>query len=84
LLTCLSQRANPSTIPLSTPLYVQTQSLDFATRLAKAVARRSGKPTYVGSSMTFTSAGRGGDVGEEMEGFRKVVEVVMGAIGASD
>jgi hypothetical protein len=63
---------------------VQTQSLDFATRLAKAVARRSGKPTYVGSSMTFASAGMGGDVGEEMEGFRKVVDVVMSAIDASD
>lgn len=31
---------------------------------------------YVGNSISFASAGMGGTVEEEMEGFRRVVEVV--------
>jgi len=31
---------------------------------------------YVGNSMSFASTGMGGTVEEEMEGFRRVVEVV--------
>jgi hypothetical protein len=48
--------------------------------MSKVLARKTGKPTYVGNSMSFTAAGRGGDVEEEMEGFRMVVEVVMGEV----
>ena len=36
------------------------------------------KPVYVGNSISFASAGMGGTVEEEMEGFRRVVEVVTG------
>jgi hypothetical protein len=71
------QRGNPSAPPLSTPLYTQSNTLDFATRMSKVLARKTGKPVYVGNSMSFAGAGRGGDVEEEMEGFRMVVEVVM-------
>jgi len=39
-----------------------------------------GKPVYVGNSISFASAGMGGTVEEEMEGFRRVVEVVMGLL----
>lgn len=51
--------------------------------MASVIAKRTGKPTYVGNSMSFTSMGRGGDVDEEIEGFRKVVEVVMAEMGKS-
>ncbi|KAL6707508.1 hypothetical protein ACN47E_004078 [Coniothyrium glycines] len=62
---------------LSTPLYTHGGTLDFATRLSKVLARKTGKPVYVGNSISFASAGMGGTVEEEMEGFRRVVEVVM-------
>jgi hypothetical protein len=45
--------------------------------LAKVLARKTGKPVYVGNSSSFASAGMGGTIEEEMEGFRRVVEVVM-------
>ena len=35
---------------------------------------------YVGNSISFASAGMGGTVEEEMEGFRRCVEVVMGLV----
>jgi hypothetical protein len=62
---------------LSTPLYTYESSVEFTTRLAKLLARKVGKPVYVGNSIRFASAGMGGSVEEEMEGFKKVVEVVM-------
>jgi len=63
--------------PLSTPLCVYESSVEFTTRLAKLLARKTGKPVYVGNSISFASAGMGGTVEEEMEGFKKVVEIVM-------
>jgi len=62
---------------LSTPLCAHESSLEFTQRLAKLLARKTMKPVYVGSSISFSSAGMGGTVEEEMEGFRKVVAVVM-------
>ena len=62
---------------LSTPLYTYESSLDFTTRLAKLLARKVGRPVYVGNSISFASAGMGGTVEEEIEGFKKVVEVVL-------
>lgn len=41
------------------------------------LARKLSKPVYVGNSISFASAGMGGTVEEEMEGFRRVVEVVV-------
>ncbi|CBX99539.1 predicted protein [Plenodomus lingam JN3] len=70
------QRATP-TDTLSTPLFTHGGTLDFATRLSKVLARKTGKPVYVGNSASFASAGMGGTVEEEMEGFKRVVEVVM-------
>ena len=66
--------------PLSTPLYTQPSTLDFATRLATLLARKTAKPAYVGNSVSFAAAGRGGDVEEEMEGFTRIVDVVMAAL----
>ncbi|QDS77771.1 hypothetical protein FKW77_005123 [Venturia effusa] len=75
----LPNRLNPSQ-PLSTPLYSMGDSLDFATRMAKLLAKKLGVPCYVGNSMNFSGMGRGGDVEEEMEGFRLVVKVVMSEV----
>ena len=73
------QRTTPAET-LSTPLFTHGGTLDFTTRLAKVLARKTGKPVYVGNSSSFASAGMGGTVEEEMEGFRRVVEVVMGLL----
>jgi hypothetical protein len=73
------QRASPAET-LSTPLFTHGGTLDFTTRLSKLLARKTGKPVYVGNSISFASAGMGGTVEEEMEGFRRVVEVVTGLL----
>jgi hypothetical protein len=52
--------------------------------MSKVLARKTEKPVYVGNSMSFAAAGRGGDVEEEMQGFRMIVEVVMEEIRKSD
>lgn len=52
-------------------------SVDFATRIAKVVARRTGRPVYVGCSATFPNA----TVEEEMDGFRIAVEGITRALG---
>jgi hypothetical protein len=54
--------------------------VEFTTRLAKLLARKTYKPVYVGNSMGFASAGMGGTIEEEIEGFKKVVAVVMGEV----
>ncbi|TVY82501.1 hypothetical protein LSUE1_G002472 [Lachnellula suecica] len=68
---------------LSTPLYTSEPTLEFTTRLAKLLAHRTGKPVYVGNSISFASAGMGGTVEEEIEGFKKVVEVVLEEVQSS-
>ncbi|KAF2011168.1 hypothetical protein BU24DRAFT_54526 [Aaosphaeria arxii CBS 175.79] len=72
-------RGNPADA-LSTPLYTHSGNLDFTTRLAKLLARKAGKPVYVGNSISFANAGMGGTVEEEMEGFRRCVEVIVGLV----
>jgi hypothetical protein len=69
---------------ISTPLFTYESSIEFTTRLARLLARRTGKPVYVGNSISFASAGLGGTVDEEMEGFKKVVEVVMDEVRKSE
>jgi hypothetical protein len=54
--------------------------VEFTTRLARLLARKTDKPVYVGNSMSFASAGMGGTVEEEIEGFKKVVAVVIGEV----
>lgn len=72
----ISQRYNPSQ-PLSTPLCTVEPTLEFTTRLAKLLARKTQRPTYVGNSISLASTGLGGTVDEEMEAFKKVVEVTL-------
>ncbi|KAI5851118.1 hypothetical protein DFP73DRAFT_590393 [Morchella snyderi] len=67
--------------PLSTAIYVREQTLETATRIGKILAKRLGLPVYVGNSMSFSAAGGGGMVEEEMEGVRRVVECVMEVAG---
>jgi hypothetical protein len=69
---------------ISTPLFTYESSVEFTTRLAKLLSRKTGKPVYVGNSISFASSGMGGTVEEEMEGFKKVVEVVMDEIRKSE
>ncbi len=52
-------------------------TLDFTTRLAKIVARKSQLPTYVGNSISFANTGLGGTVEEEMGAFGSVAELVI-------
>lgn len=44
--------------------------------MARLFAKKTQLPVYVGSSISFESAGLGGTVEEEMEAFRKVVDIV--------
>jgi hypothetical protein len=76
LLLTLAKRYNPSQ-PLSTPLCTVEPTIEFTTRLAKLLARRTQRPTYVGNSISFASTGLGGTMEEEMEAFKKVVEVTL-------
>lgn len=68
----MPNRFQPSE-PLSTALYTLSGSIDFATRVAKILARRTELPAYVGCSVAF----RGATVEEELEGVRLAVKGVM-------
>jgi hypothetical protein len=68
---------------MSTALYTQPHTIDFATRLSKLLARKTGKPCYVGWSGEFAGMARGGDVEEEMEALRRIGEVVVGLVDGS-
>ncbi|KAM4061244.1 proteasome assembly chaperone 4 domain-containing protein [Hirsutella rhossiliensis] len=63
--------------PLSTTLFPHEPTVEFTTRLAKLIARRTQLPAYVTNSMSFADAGMGGTVEEEMEAFRSIVDVVL-------
>ena len=65
-----------STEPLCTHLYAMTETIDFATRVAKIIARRTEKPAYVGCSAVFPAA----DVEEETGALRMAVQGVMGLL----
>ncbi|GAM90797.1 hypothetical protein ANO11243_088420 [Dothideomycetidae sp. 11243] len=72
----MPDRYNPSEC-MSTTLYSLPSSLDFTTRLAKVLARKTGKAVHVGSSASFEATAQGGTVQEEIAGFRRIVETVM-------
>ncbi|MCJ1461427.1 hypothetical protein MMC07_000024 [Pseudocyphellaria aurata] len=69
----MPNRFQPSE-PLSTALYSIKSSIDFATRVAKILAKRTELPAYVGCSVAFGGA----TVEEELEGVKLAVEGVMG------
>lgn len=68
------------TQPLSTPLYTIPSTLDFATRMAKLLVRKTGKACYVSWSGDLSGAVEGGNVQEEMAAFRAVVTTVVAEV----
>ena len=66
------QRTNSSNV-ISTALYSSGSSIDYTTRLAKILVRKTATPVYVSCSMNFA----GLTVEEEMEGLTQVVDVIM-------
>ncbi|KAI1405682.1 hypothetical protein F4819DRAFT_482396 [Hypoxylon fuscum] len=72
----LPDKYNPNQ-PLSTTIYSVEATLEFTTRLAKILAKKAHMPVYVGNSISFANTGLGGTVEEEMEAFKKVVEVTL-------
>ncbi|KAI1768687.1 hypothetical protein GGR53DRAFT_347292 [Hypoxylon sp. FL1150] len=72
----LPNKYDPSQ-PLSTTIYSVEATLEFTTRLAKILAKKTQMPVYVGNSISFANTGLGGTVEEEMEAFKKVVEVTL-------
>ncbi|KAK0752118.1 hypothetical protein B0T18DRAFT_319383 [Schizothecium vesticola] len=72
----IPDRYNPSQ-PLSTPLNTVEPTIEFTTRLAKLVAKKSQLPTYVANSVSFMGAGLGGSVEEELETFKQVAGLVL-------
>jgi Proteasome assembly chaperone 4 len=71
---CLTvlKRTNQSNV-ISTAIYSSDSSIDYASRVARILARKTALPVYVGCSMNFS----GLTVEEEMEGLTKVIETVM-------
>lgn len=76
--SCLTalQRYNPNQ-PLTTTLYSTPASIDFATRMAKIITRRTGKPCHVGNSINLSGAPGGGDLNEEMGFFQAIAQAVI-------
>ena len=69
----MDQRLSPDSPPLSTPLYAVPSSIEFATRIAKIIAKRTKKPTYVGCSIALERA----TVDEEMEAMQVTVDGIL-------
>ncbi|RNJ58235.1 hypothetical protein D7B24_004874 [Verticillium nonalfalfae] len=72
----LPDRLNPAQ-PISTTLYVHEPTLEFTQRMAKLIAKRANMPVYVTNSSSFTNCPEGGTVEEEMDVFKRVVDVVI-------
>ncbi|KAI1462429.1 hypothetical protein F4805DRAFT_410611 [Annulohypoxylon moriforme] len=70
----LPDKYNP-TQPLSTTIYSVEPTLEFTTRLAKILAKKTQMPVYVSNSISFANTGLGGTVEEEMEALKRIVEV---------
>lgn len=73
----LDQRLSPAFSPLSTPLYSLPSSIEFCTRVAKIVAKRTKKPTYVGCSVSL----EGATVEEEMEAMQGAIDGILRELG---
>jgi len=58
---------------ISTALATSVSSIDYASRLAKILARRLQLPVYVGCSINFT----GTTAEEELEGLTLAVEQIL-------
>lgn len=65
---------------IATTLFSAEASLEFTTRVAKLVARKTQLPVYVTNSISLESMGMGGTVEEEMEAFKGVAEAVLSTL----
>jgi hypothetical protein len=63
--------------PLATTLFSMESTVEFTTRLARLLARKTQLPVYVSNSMKLDSAGMGGTVEEEMEAFKDIVQATL-------
>ncbi|KAI1429579.1 hypothetical protein F5Y12DRAFT_710065 [Xylaria sp. FL1777] len=72
----LPDKYNPNQ-PLSTTLYSTEATLEFTTRLARILAKKTNMPVYVGNSISFANTGLGGTMEEEMEAFKQVAAVAL-------
>ncbi|KAI0150294.1 hypothetical protein GGR57DRAFT_473401 [Xylariaceae sp. FL1272] len=63
--------------PLATTIYSSEATLEFTTRLAKILAKKTQMPVYVGNSISFANTGLGGTMEEEMEAFKQVAAVAL-------
>ena len=77
ILILIFQRFHPND-PLCTPIYASSSTADFATRIAKAIARKTKQPAYVSWSGGFGIGGA--EVEEEMEGLQLAVQAILKAI----
>ncbi|KAI0135280.1 hypothetical protein F4814DRAFT_400437 [Daldinia grandis] len=75
----LPDKYNPSQ-PLSTTIFAVEATLEFTTRLAKILVKKTQMPVYVSNSISFASTGLGGTVEEEMEALKRVVEISLGKL----
>jgi len=48
------------------------------------VARKTGLPAYVGNSLSFSNTALGGAVEEQMDVFKKIMEVVLDKLKPRD
>lgn len=70
----IKQRFNPSA-PISTPIYKEEPTFDFATRIAKILVKKTQMHVYVSNSISLADTGLGGTFEEEMEVFKQVITV---------
>lgn len=73
IMTNWSKRTSP-TATISTTLYTSPSSIEYTTRVAKILARRTRMPIYVGCSIDPN--GLGLTVEEEMAGLTHIVNVI--------
>lgn len=76
----MDQRLSPDSPPVSTALYAIPSSIEFATRIAKIIAKRTKKPTYVGCSVVLERA----TVDEEMEAMQAAVDGILTGLQGGD
>ncbi|KAI1500972.1 hypothetical protein F5X99DRAFT_384539 [Biscogniauxia marginata] len=72
----LPDKYNPSQ-PLSTVIYSAEATMEFTTRLAKLLAKKTNMPVYLGNSISLANTGLGGTMEEEINVFKRVVEVMV-------
>lgn len=58
-------------------VYKDERTLDFTTRMAKLLVKKTQMHVYVSNSLSLASTGLGGTFEEEMEAFKSVMAVAL-------